>query len=216
MLPVALRRDGRRQGAGRDRRRRPPGVAELGVAVAARRAARGDRPLAGGLEVIPASEVIAMDADPGAERPPQEGLVARPGRRGGPRRQGLRHGLAPATPGPPWPAPCCAWAASRASARPAIATPIPVPGHDAHGPARRRRQRRVPGRVARAVRPDGRRLRPRPLRHRRSPGSACCRSARRPPRARRSSRRRTPCWRRPTRSERPAARSSATSRAATS
>ena len=37
------------------------------------------------------------------------------------------------------------------------------------GAARRRRQRRVPGRVARAVRPDGRGVRPRPLRHRRRP-----------------------------------------------
>ena len=54
-------------------------------------------------------------------------------------------------------------------ARPAIATPIPVPGRDADGPARRRRQRRVPGRVAGAVRPDGRGVRPRALRHRPSP-----------------------------------------------
>ena len=64
--------------------------------------------------------------------------------------------------------------------RPAIATPIPVPGWAGHpdGPARRRRQRRVPARVARAVRPDGLGLRPPPLRQWSSRRSGCCRSAR--------------------------------------
>ena len=44
--------------------------------------------------------------------------------------------------------------------RPAIATPIPVPGTDADRAARRRRQRRGAARVARAVRPDGHGVRP--------------------------------------------------------
>ena len=91
---------------------------------------------------------------PGPGRAPQEGLVAGAGRRGGPRRQGLGHGLAPATPAPRWPAPCCAWAASRAwparhrhadpgarhAPRPSCSTPAPTPSA---------------ARVAGAVRPDG-------------------------------------------------------------
>ena len=70
-----------------------------------------------------------MDADPGRERAPHEGLVAGPGRRGGPRRSGVGHGQRrqhrrhdgqrPAAHGP-----------DQGRARPAIATPIPVPGGD--------------------------------------------------------------------------------------
>ena len=43
----------------------------------------------------------------------------------------------------------------RGVSRPAIATPLPVPGRDPDRAARRRRQRRVPAGVARAVRADG-------------------------------------------------------------
>ena len=87
---------------------------------------------------------------------------------------------APATPAPPWRRALLRMGRIQGVSRPAIATPIPVPGRDADGPARRRRQRRVPARVARAVRPDGRGLRRRALRHRQAHGSGCCRSARRP------------------------------------
>ena len=83
---------------------------------------------------------------------------------------------------------------------------------DAHGPARRRRQRRVPARVARAVRPDGHGVRPPPLRHREA--------ARRPAVDRRGGRRRaTRCVKETHHAARaalPASTSSATSRAATS
>ena len=57
-------------------------------------------------------------------------------------------------------------------ARPAIATPIPVLGGTPTVLLDAGRQRRVQRRVARAVRPDGRGLRPRPLRHRPARGSA--------------------------------------------
>ena len=40
----------------------------------------------GGLDVLPASEVIAMDDDPGLLGAPQKGLLARPGGRGRARR----------------------------------------------------------------------------------------------------------------------------------
>ena len=77
--------------------------------------------------------------------------------------------------------------------RPAIATPIPVPGLPAEHPPRRRRQRRGPGRVARPVRADGQRLLASPLRRRRTRRSACCRSARSRARATTSARRRSSC-----------------------
>ena len=53
--------------------------------------------------------------------------------------------------------------------RPAVATPIPVPGSTPTDPARCGRERRGPGRLARAVRADGFGLRPPPFRHRRTP-----------------------------------------------
>ena len=71
-------------------------------------------------------------------------------------------------------------------ARPAIATPIPVPGHgptillDAGANAECQAD------WLRAVRPDGRRVRPHPLRHRAA--------ARRPPVDRRGGRRRARRW----------------------
>ena len=77
--------------------------------------------------------------------------------------------------------------------RPAIATPIPVPGHAAEHPPRRRRQRRGAARVAGAVRADGVGVLAPPVRRRRARRSACCRSARSPARATRCARRRTSC-----------------------
>ena len=56
--------------------------------------------------------------------------------------------------------------------------------------------------LARPVRPDGRGVRPHPLRHRAARASACCRSARSRRRARRSSRRPTRCSTAPRRSGR--------------
>ena len=125
----------------------------------------------GDLPLIHASEVIAMDDDAAQGRAPQEGLHAGARRRGRPRRQGQRDGvgrqhrrhdgLGAAAHGP------------REGRQP--------PGHRhadsgagraAQHPARRRRQRRGAGRVAGAVRHDGRHLRPPPLRHRAPDGRA--------------------------------------------
>ena len=135
-----------------------------------------------------------MDADPANERPHHEGLVARAGRRGGARRQGLGHGqrrqhrrhdgLGPAAHGPHQ----GRLPPGHRHADPGARARAP------DGPARRRRQRRVPARVARAVRPDGRRVRPRAATASRRPGSACSPSARSRPRATRWSRRPTRCW----------------------
>ena len=77
---------------------------------------------------IAASEVIAMGDDPAPGRAPQEGLVAGAGRRGGARRQGVGHGVAPATPAPPWRRALLRMGRIKGVTRPAIATPIPVPG----------------------------------------------------------------------------------------
>ena len=134
-----------------------------------------------------------MDADPASSVRTHEGLLARARRRGRCATARPRPWSAPATPAPPWPARCCAWAASRACPARRSPRPIPVPGRHAHRAARRRRQRRVPARVAGAVRPDGRGVRPRPLRHRPPRRWRCCRSARSPPRATRWSRRPTSC-----------------------
>ena len=66
----------------------------------------------------------------------------------------------------------------RLDARRSCSTPAPTPSA---------------ARVAGAVRPDGRGLRPPPLRHRRARRSACCRSARSRARATRCARRPTSC-----------------------
>ena len=55
-----------------------------------------------------------MDDDPAPGRAAQEGLVARAGRRGGARRQGVGHGLGRQHRRHDGRARCCAWAASRA------------------------------------------------------------------------------------------------------
>ena len=81
----------------------------------------------------------------------------------------------PATPAPPWARPCCAWAGSRAS--PARRSPPRSRAPGCAGGARRSlldagaNAECQPG-VAGAVRPDGRGLRPAPLRHRRPRRSA--------------------------------------------
>ena len=128
------------------------------------------------------------------QRPHDEGLVARPGGRGGPRRQGVGHGerrqhrrhdgqRAAAHGTHP----------RRGPTGHRHADPVPGRGH-ADRPARRRRQRGVPGRVARAVRPDGHGARPRALRRHRAPGRPAVhrRGARQG--HRRWSRRPTLCW----------------------
>ena len=155
---------------------------ELGVAGRARRPARRPRRRPAASRSSPASEVIEMDDDPApAVRRKKDSSLVRAA-------EAVRDGQASAmvsagNTGATMASALLRMGRIKGVARPAIATPIPVPGRDAHGPARRRRQRRVPGRVAGAVRPDGRGLRPPALRHRPSPGSACCRSARRRPRA---------------------------------
>ena len=68
-------------------------VDELGVPVVLVGQPEVLGPLAGDLEIIPASEVIAHERRPRLERAQDEGLVAGASRRGRPRRQGLRDGL---------------------------------------------------------------------------------------------------------------------------
>ena len=104
----------------------------------------------------PASEVIGDGRGPGARGPHEEGLDPRasPPRRcatARPRRWS-RAGNTGAT----MAAALLRMGRISGVARPAIATPLPVPGGTPDGADRRRRERRVPGRVARAVRPDGR------------------------------------------------------------
>ena len=122
-----------------------------------------------GLEVVPCTEVIDMHEE-GAKavrRKKDSSLVvaaeARPGRQGQRHAQRRQHGR------------------DHRQRPPADGSPErrQPPGHrhahprarlDADRPARRRRQRRGPAGVARAVRPDGQRLRHRALRHRHPPG----------------------------------------------
>ena len=100
-------------------------------------------------------------------------------------------------------------------ARPAIATPDPgARARTPDGAARRRRQRRVPGRVAGAVRPDGRGLRPRSATASPRPQVGLLSIGEEAARATRWSRRRTTLLDGADASG--GARSSATSRAATS
>ena len=126
MLPIAVDAMGGDKAPGRDRRRRPPGRRRARHPRRARRARRRPARLR-----RPAAHRRRPRSSPWTRtrpgRPPQEGLVARAGRRGGARRQGRRPWCRPATPAPRWRRRCCAWAASRASAGPPSPPPIPVP-----------------------------------------------------------------------------------------
>ena len=103
-------------------------VAELGIPVAL--VGRPDvlEPLAGDLEVIPASEVIAMDADPGASvRKMKDSSLVRAA-------EAVRDGKASAmisagNTGATMASALLRMGRIKGVSRPAIATPIPVPGH---------------------------------------------------------------------------------------
>src|SRR3954469_14805340 len=104
-------------------------VAELGVDVLLVGRPEVLGPLAGDLEVLPASEVIAMDADPGTSvrRMKDSSLVrAAEAVRDGKASAMVSAGTTGATMG------SALWRMGRIKgvARPAIATPIPCPGHD--------------------------------------------------------------------------------------
>ena len=119
---------------------------------------------------------------PGPGRPAQEGLVAGPGRRGGPGRQGLGHGLRRQHRGRHGQRPVPHGPAARggpAGHRHAD----PGARHHADGAARRRRQRRVHAPPGWSSSPRWARPSPGSATGSPTPGSACCRSARRRPRA---------------------------------
>ena len=216
MLPIAVDAMGGDKAPGRDRRGRAPGRRRARrprrPGRPARRARRHRRPR--GASRRPRSSPWTPTRRQACAR--KKDSLARARRRGGARRQGVGHGLAPATPAPPWPRALLRMGRIKGVARPAIATPIPVPGADtptvlldAGANAECQPEWLVQFAQMGAV------FAREPLRHRRARGSACCRSARSRPRA-------TPLvkethelladadWRRP------AAPSSATSRAATS
>ena len=67
-----------------------------------------------GVEVLAASEVIAMDDEPASAGADEEGLVDRARRGGRARRPRRTRWSAPATPARRWPPRCCASAGSRA------------------------------------------------------------------------------------------------------
>ena len=163
----------------------------------------------GDLEVLAASEVIAMDDDPGqsVRRKKDSSLVRC--------AEAVRDGKACAmvsagNTGAAMASALLRMGRIKGITRPAIATPIPVPGIAPDGAARRRRQRRVHGRHAGAVRPDGRALRHGPLRRGRPVGRPALDRRGEARRATRSSKRPTRCWPSST-----ASASSATSKAAT-
>ena len=102
-------------------------VAELGVAVVLVGRPEVLEPLAGGLEVIPASEVIAMGADPGSSvRRMKDSSLVRAA-------EAVRDGKASAmvsagNTGATMASALLRMGRIKGVARPAIATPIPVPG----------------------------------------------------------------------------------------
>ncbi len=116
ILPIAVDAMGGDHAPGEIIAGAPQAAAELGVPIVL----VGPPELIGdplGLEIVPCTEVIDMDEDAaprpcGARRTPRSSCAAEAGAR----RQGQRHGSAPATPAPRWPPPCCGWAASGASA----------------------------------------------------------------------------------------------------
>ncbi len=145
-------------------------AATLGVAGAARRSTRRDR-----RSRRPRGHRRLRGDRHGRrcrrQRAAHEGLVAGAGGRGGPRRTGLGHGERRQHRGHHGQRPA-AHGAHQGRGPTGHRHADPGARRHAHGHARRRCQRRVQRRVARAVRPDGRRLRPRPLRHRAPAGGA--------------------------------------------
>ena len=111
------------------------------------------------IPLIPASELIAMDEEPGAAvRTKKDSTLVRAA-------EAVRDGKASAmisagNTGATMASALLRMGRIKGVKRPAIATPIPVTGLDPDGPARRRCERRGAARVARAVRPDGKCLRP--------------------------------------------------------
>ena len=164
-----------------------------------------------GLDVIPASEVIAMDADPGSSvRRMKDSSLVRAA-------EAVRDGKASAmvsagNTGATMASALLRMGRIKGVTRPAIATPIPVPGGTPtvllDAGANAECQAAVAGAVRARWAPCS------PASATASPGRewGSCRSARRRPRATRWSRRRTRCWPKPC----SPASSSATSRAATS
>ena len=104
-------------------------VAELGVAIALVGQPDVLRPIAGDLEIIPASEVIPMSADPGASvRRMKDSSLVRAA-------EAVRDGKAFAmisagNTGATMASALLRMGRIKGVSRPAIATPIPVPGHD--------------------------------------------------------------------------------------
>ena len=188
-------------------------VDELGIPVALVGQPEVLAPLAGDLEVIPASEVIPMSADPGSSvRRMKDSSLVRAA-------EAVRDGRASAmvsagNTGATMASALLRMGRIKGVARPAIATPIPVPGEsptillDAGANAECQAdwllQFAQMGAVFARTRYGID-----------EPAWGCCPSARRPPRARRWSRRPTPCWLVRRRSSPPAPPSSATSRVGT-
>ena len=147
----------------------------------------------GGLEVLPASEVIAMDEDPGqAVRRKKDSSLVRAA-------EAVRDGRALAMVSAGNTGATMASALLRMGRlegdRPSRHRHAhPATGLPSDRPARRRRQQRMHTGHARPVRPDGCGLFDGPLRGEPTPAWRCSPSVRRNPRARRWSRRPTRCW----------------------
>ena len=145
-----------------------------------------------GLELVACTEVIGMDEDPagGVRRKKDSSLVRA--------AELVRDGKACAMVSAGNTGATMASALLRMGRLPGVVRPCIATRcrgwADPGRAGRRRRQRRVHGRHAGAVRADGGRLRVRPLRHRGRPRWGSCPSARSPRRARPSSRRPTGCW----------------------
>ncbi|MET0727399.1 MAG: phosphate acyltransferase PlsX [Acidimicrobiales bacterium] len=128
MLPVALDAMGGDQAPGEIVAGAHRAVAELGVPVALVGQPEVLGPLAGDLEIIPASEVIPMSADPGASvRRMKDSSLVRAA-------EAVRDGRASAmisagNTGATMASALLRMGRIKGVSRPAIATPIPVPGH---------------------------------------------------------------------------------------
>lgn len=154
MLPVALDAMGGDNAPGEIVAGAHRAVAELGVPVVLVGQPEVLEPLANGLEIIAASEVIPMSADPGSSvRRMKDSSLVRAA-------EAVRDGRASAmisagNTGATMASALLRMGRIKGVARPAIATPDSRAGRRSHHSARRRRQRRVPGGLAPAVRPDG-------------------------------------------------------------